>query len=293
MKEVTYITDNGYTIFFGKQPPFICLEIEDNFSGNFITSKAPLQDGNTTLAVTLTSGNINLISTIVAFGSKKKSANVVLEEYIELMNYAFNPKIEGTLIVNDGIKSKQIRCRSVAKPSLVDKYNNYAKLDIELIADNPMWESAKEYVTGIGTTYNTLRFPMYFPSSMGYIYNQMKVDNSTRYNMIPIIEVFSTTEILENVIITNETTNKFIEINRKIDLEEKMIIDIKLKKAEIWKKNSNGIYEYSYNATNWLTLDSEWFELVPGENIISINKYLMSSTPLSIIKYRIPYMGVS
>lgn len=290
MKEVSYITDNGYIVNFGKNAPFICLEISDNFSGNFIVSKAPFQDGQTTQYVNLTAGNINLIGSILAFGSKQKAAKNVLEEYIDLMNYTFNPKVEGTLIVDNGVTSKQVRCRAINKPTYLDKYNNHVKIDVELVADNPVWESAKEYISGIGFTYNNLRFPLNLPSSTGFIFNQMIADNKTRYDIYPMIEILSIASLIK---IENETTGKFIEINRSIEANQKMVIDMKKKKAEIYEKNEDGVYEYKYNATNWLTLESEWIELVPGKNVISINKQILEGVPLSIIKYRIPYMGVS
>lgn len=290
MKEISYITDNGYTVSFGKRFPFVCLEVDDTFSGNFIASKAPLQDGQTTQAVNLSVGTINFIGSILAIGTNKKSAIELLEEYIDLMNYVFNPKVEGTLIVNNGVTSKQIRCRAISKPTYSDKYNNHVKIDVEFIADNPVWESAKEHVTGIGFTYNNLRFPLNLPSSTGFIFNQMIADNNTQYGIYPMIEILSTASLIK---IENETTGKFIEINRSIEENQKMVIDMKKKKAEIYEKNEDGVYEYKYNATNWLTLESEWIELVPGENVISINKQILEGVPLSIIKYRIPYMGVS
>ena len=101
--------------------------------------------------------------------------------------------------------------------------------------------------------------------------------------------------LLNVLIYINEihTTRKFIEINRSIEENQKMVIDMKKKKAEIYEKNEDGVYEYKYNATNWLTLESEWIELVPGKNVISINKQILEGVPLSVIKYRVPYMGVS
>ncbi len=290
MKEIAYTTPNGYTVSFCEKFPFRFIEITDTFSGNFISSKAPFQDGQTTQAVNLSVGTINFIGGIMAFGSNKKSAVDLLEEYIDLMNYVFNPKIEGTLIYNNGVVSKQIKCRPIAKPTFLDKYKNYVKIDVEFISDNPRWESATEYITGVGFTYKNLRFPLTLPSSTGFIFNEMKVNNIIKYNIYPVIEIFSTTSLIK---IENENTGKKVEINRSIEENQKMVIDMSRKKAEIYEKNNNGVYEFKYNVTNWLTLDSEWIELIPGENIISVNKTITENSPISIIKYRIPYMGVS
>ena len=44
--------------------------------------------------------------------------------------------------------------------------------------------------------------------------------------------------------------------------------------------------------SHWLTLDSDPWGLVPGDNTVAITGGTAQDTPVTYIQYRVPYLGV-
>lgn len=286
MKTATYISDNGKQIFLGAKPPFMLRNITTNVGGRSIVSVAPLQDGQTELSTSLATRIILLTGSVTAYGNKKKAADKVLDEYVSELGYIFNPKIGGTLIIHTNLEDREIRCRPVATPALGVKNVNSRYLDIELIADYPYFESRRVYSSWIGFTKGTFKFPLTLPTTFGETNTKLIVNNTTPLDIAVRIEV-SRTE-LDDIVVTNKTTGEFIAINKAIAADQKLIIDTKEKRADVYDSDGSWVM----NATNWISLDSTWFKLVPGSNEITVNNHLATASPIAVLEYRLPYLEV-
>lgn len=301
MRSATWKSDNGHILHFSadKRGAFIFGSIDGNSaSGVFQSDAAPEQDGQTTYGATLTPRKIILTGTIQGIGSKTRDAQASLDEVADRLSAAFNPRHEGELIYHLYERDVSIRCRPDAFPSMQKRFYETAisTFSVDLTADSPYWHEAQERIVPLGVLYPSMRFPLFISnaggSPAGIIYNLLNAKNTTKEQILPIVEVFGTTELVK---VENKTTGRFIEVNRPIAANQKMVIDTAKYRVDLFEQDGDGAYQWAQNVTHWITLEStnQWpFTLEPGENLIKINDEIAADAPVAVIRYRIPVMGV-
>ncbi|MBP3906958.1 MAG: phage tail family protein, partial [Peptostreptococcaceae bacterium] len=142
-------------------------------------------------------------------------------------------------------------------------------------------EKLEELTTWIGG----LNFPLNLPFNLKQrgedkknIFNDGHVDT-------PVEVVFKGPAI--NPKIVNQTTGKFIQVNRELTSEDTLYITTQYrnKKVEIER---NGVRT---NAFNYIDLDSTFFNLSVGDNLIEYSTQSLEPQGVSI-KYSQKYLGV-
>jgi hypothetical protein len=287
MKTATWISESGYIVYLGdkRNAPFILEKIDSDIGALADTVQAVGQDGESVYDVNLEAQVINITGSTIARGHYTKAAKAVYDDNIALLRQAFNPKGFGMLYYNNESGGQRIRCRPVASPTFAQDNEICAKFDIELRAEKSHWESAAEYISRIGELQKGFRIPFRYPVCFGR-YNQIsKIYNVTMMDIHPIVEITTTAQLIN---IINETTGEHIEVQHPIRAEEKLIIDCE--NADVSLYNTTG--ERLKDVSNWITLDSDFIALKPGENILRIENDVPGETPHAIMKWRIPIMGV-
>lgn len=206
------------------------------------------------------------------------------EEQRQRLIKFFNPLNSGTLKVNYcGIE----RYIDYEVESFKDnRANLYEQLNftVYIICPDPYFyelEKLEELTTWTGG----LNFPLNLPFSLKQkgeniknIYNDGHIDT-------PIEIIFKGPAI--NPKIVNQTTGEFIQVNRELTSEDTLYITTayRNKKVEIER---NGIRT---NAFNYIDLDSTFFSLKTGDNLIEYSTQSLEPKGVSI-KYSQKYLGV-
>ena len=93
----------------------------------------------------------------------------------------------------------------------------------------------------------------------------------------------------ESVTVTNETTGKFMAFNRPIPVDQRLDIDTEKGTAAVRSALTG---EFIENASHYLTLDSEYWYLQRGRNVIHLDGGGQTSRPLGYLFWRKQFGGV-
>ena len=276
--------DNGRTVHFGLGK-YALREITDTLGSSAQVVKAPGRDGATTYHVTLGQPVINITGSMHAPPGTLDGRLAELDKMEDELKYAFMPNQFGLLIDRRANGARQIRCRAIEKPVFGRRIQASQSVDIELIADSPLWESAEPVNLMLGQELGRLRFPLRLPSIFGRYDKYGVVDNPSPEHIYPIIEIYTASEM---VAVINQTTGAKMQIDRPIAPNCKMIIDPWDARASIWERTENGDWVYSEDASVWLAKDSTWWALAPGKNIIALSNEVVTGSVVATVTFRIP-----
>ncbi|MDL2273975.1 phage tail family protein [Oscillospiraceae bacterium OttesenSCG-928-G22] len=285
LRTARWESENGFTARFHPNTPFLLHGITDTLGAEAQIVKAPGQDGATTYAVSLGQPVINLVGSLRASGATFDEKRKHFDRLQDELSRAFLPNRFGLLIDERPGGYRQIRCRPIAKPSFGARIGNMCSVDIEFLADMPHWTTVDETLLTLGMEVGGFRFPLRLPTRMGTYTKTGILKNGTGENIWPVIEIFSASEYVS---VKNLTTGKKTEINRPIAAHQKMVIDTYNTRAVVWQMDEQGDWAEVEDVSNWLTLDSEYWPLVPGRNEVQVSNEVMGQDVVTVIRYRTP-----
>lgn len=290
MRRVAWVSDNGQTVVFDAAGPYYLKELSSDLGATAETSRAPRQDGVTTWYTALDARTINLTGAMWIFGDRSNAAVAEYDRQRAKLHQAFAPNRWGTLTYYKEDEAVQVRCRPVATPSIGAAVGTYSTIDITFTADSPYWESAEEYVEAVGIIRKLWRFP-WAPvlSPMGVYNRYARINNPTAERIYPKVEVYTTGQ---HVTLTNLASGKFVTIEHSIGETQLLVVDLRDVTAYLYTRNASGDYASQEDVSHWMSLDSEPWGLESGENSIVISNDVPEDTPITFLKYRIPYLGV-
>lgn len=272
----------------GAEPPYLFKSLTDDLGATAETSKAPRQHGQTTRFVALDGRSINITGSLVAIGSPTFWAQAAFDRHRAELCAAFAPHRWGTLTYHTEDGNRQIRCHPATTPTFGERFSITCTLDIEFVTDSPYWEASDLNVYAVGVKVRRWHFPSHLPLVFGSLTAKAHICNPTAETVYPVVEVMSTAQL---VTVTNETTGLHISVNRPIGAGQKMVLGMEDMSAAIWTQE-DGAYREREDVSHWLSVDSDPWGLAPGENVISIANEHPEDTPVTYIKYRLPYLGV-
>lgn len=198
----------------------------------------------------------------------------------------FNPKLKGTLycIDKDTEEEKYIECCIEATPII--KSNGYLQeFVVDFICPDPYLKSiinGEIISTWIGGWKFKFKLPFRFKQkgeSKKNIYNEGHVET-------PVEIIFKGPAL--NPKITNLTTGEFVKVDKELTSDDTLYITTGFgnKKVEIER---DGVRQ---NAFNYIDLDSTFFQLITGDNLIEYSTENQLEPQSVEIKYRNRYLGV-
>ena len=296
MRSVAWTSENGRTCTFeGGGPyerpgPFYFRELTSDLSATAETAKAPRQDGVTTYHTALDARTINLVGSMLVYGSRSGSARAAYDRQRAWLAQTFAPNRWGVLTYYKEDEAVQVRCRPLATPTIGTPVGTFSTIDISFTADSPYWESARETILAIGRVQKFWRFPWAtrrYP--MGAYTRFGMVENPTEENIFPTIEVYTTGQ---EVTLSNLTTGEAITIEHSIAENQKLVVDLKDVSAFLYQLDEAGDYQLQEDVSHWMSLESVPWSLRPGITQISITNDVPEDTPVAYLRYRIPSLGV-
>lgn len=283
MAKLKYINSNNKSIELGNAAPFLVTNVDGLGSpqNEIYTQKSPYQDGVTATHSSLGPRNIVIEGKII--DSNRENRQI----YRNSLLSALNPKLDGKLVIDLGNVKRQIDCRVEQAPYFPsNSEQNYQDFLINLFAPNPLWQDTYELGEEISTWIGGLQFPFSLPFTL-------KQRGETRQNIYNSGDVETPVEIIFkgpalNPKIMNHTTGEFIRIKRELTSDDALYITTHFGNKRV-ETERNGERE---NAFHYIDLDSTFFELQVGDNLI---EYTTESELISRgveIRYYNRYLGV-
>ncbi len=250
---------------------------------DIVEQKGVGQDGTTFIEKTFGTRNITMTILIVADNYDE------LNERKRHIHNVFSSRDRCEIIYNNSTYTK--RCDVVVETSPVlgaekDKYHQ--SVFTSLIAHNPFWVDIDASSEIMSISVSNFRFPFEIvePYEMESEGNNRVIVNNDGDVETPVLISFTGPAV--NPIITNETIGQFVRINKALLEGESITINTEFgNKSVIF---SDG--EVEENAFSLITLDSEFFQLIEGENEIVYSADFGIETAQVNINWRNRFIGV-
>lgn len=283
-QKLTYINENGISIDIGYSFPYFFQETNGEDGLSSIISKLTNynQDGSSVVNKKISDRNITLV------GILKGNDKTEIAEYRSKLLSAFNNKLKGVLIYELGMIKKKINCIVEDAPRFSNKGSwKYQNFMINLYCPNPFWndinESSEEINTLVGGFTFPFRFPAKFSSKGQYIKNIINNGDVET----PLEVAFRGPAV--NPKITNTLTGEFIRVKRTLTSDDVLAINTEFGKKKVEVVKSDGSKQ---NAFNYIDLNSTFFQLNVGDNILSYSSDDDLQPSSLSIKYNNRYLGV-
>lgn len=258
----------------------------DGFGGSeseISLGRGAYQDGQTLQSKYLTSRRLS-----VTFAILTGSAEVVQARRRTVVK-AFSSKMTGTLIWTQADGSEYaIKCISDSgSPSFPQGYNCgeiWQVVILDLVAPDPCWYSYPIDEIHLAGLTGGATFPIEFPASFATMGSTRAIEN---LGGVPAPVQITISGPIENPVLENLTTGKSLSLTLEVLEEESVEIDTTYGALSCYHVATNGTRT---NAMAYLSSDSEFWQLEPGENIITYSA--TSGSAEVVVNYTSRYSGV-
>ena len=251
-------------------------------------SQGVVQDGSDAEDALLNNRVISLEATIRTRNREK------LYELRRRIYRIINPKTynkttgkRGELLIyyTNDFKKYRIYARVEDAADFNQRKNNHDKITISFLCVDPYWLDESDMLLDIKSVRGGLKFPLVLPSTFANVSFYKIVNN--------IGDVETPVEIeyqgpATNPTVTNETTGEYIKVNMEIDEKEKLVINTAEGYETVNLITPNGIKD----VYNKIDLNSQFFKLIIGENLIKYSSDVEGAKDRVSIKYTNRYIGV-
>jgi len=289
---ITWKSSGGSTISFSKDD--IVYKLLKNYEGfgtpdiSFKTISAPFQDGETLVDTrfSIRKFSFNLMVTGPTFTDIQTAVNTLIR--------IFNPGSgAGTLgfYYEDG-SEYFINCSGKVIPSPTNRSNKHQLVKMELVAHMPLFYTAAQ-ATSIkaGTIMfnidhiTNLRFPFTLPNNAANVI-------AVNYGDVPTGATFVIRGDVVNPKVSNTfgTTTQYFQFIINMDEGDTMTVTTHFGNKTIYYYDASaGI---TVNGFQYLTTGSTFFQIMPGDNALSINSPSISSNTEVSVTWNDNYSGV-
>ena len=239
--------------------------------------KSPKQDGSTYIDNTLDTRSISIEGMIITKNNPKE-----VDKYKRKMQRVLNPKLgEVEILYKDKVIKAIVECTPVFPSSEGNKGIYYQKYLIHLICHNPFWLDNLIESREMSYLMGGIRFNLSLPTSFSSRGFRRKCINDGDVDSPVIIEFKGPAT---NPTVNNLSTGKFIRVNRSLGEDDVLKINTAFGEKYV---RINGD-----NAFHYIDLDSVFWSLIPGENILSYESNNDSIKTRVTVKWRNRYIGL-
>ncbi len=197
-----------------------------------------------------------------------------------------NPRLNGYLQYELGDFKKKIDCKVESAPfHHVD--SKFKKFLINLFCANPFWQDIDVIGSEIETLIGGKSWPFSFPVRFATRGEPIKNIINDGDAEVPVQIIFKGPAV--NPKVTNKSTGEFIKVKRTIDIGDTLIINTEFGHKKVEIQRSTGLIE---NAFNYISLDSTFFQLKQGDNVIEYSTENELEPQSVTLKYTNRYLGI-
>ncbi len=283
MQEIIIANQNKESITLGRLAPYFLetLEGAGEVGVNIESQKAPYQDGSTYIDNTLENRALTMEGMIIT----KDNPGALLAAR-RLMQKVINPKLgEVTITYRQGEQVKEIKGLAETTPVLPGGQGNqgsyYQKFLLHLLCHQPFWLDTYYESREMSYLMGGIKFKLFLPTTFSYRGFKRRAVNEGDV-AAPVTIEFKGPAV--NPTVTNETTGEFIRANQELGEED--ILSISTAFGEKFVR-ING-----ENAFHYIDLDSIFWQLQPGNNILSYTSNNDSIKTRVLVKWKNRYVGL-
>lgn len=289
MQRLVFTNSRGQSINLGDDPPFILSSIDGlgDVGASIQTQKAPSQDGSTYIDSTLDERFVSMEVSLIA------PSRAELSNTRQLFSSIFNPKLgEGrfTYIFGDTVKEIEAVSEHVPVfPSGGDnRIGNIQKAMVSLRCPNPYWNT-DDIIDQLVVWEGGLEFPLQLPTQFArQSASKAKILLNDGDVETPVFVTFNGPATAPIQVI-NKTTGEHITVNQSLLVGERLEINTAFGHKKVTKVLADGTKK---NAFHFITLDSTFFNLVHGNNLIDYSTGEDYERAAVSITYRNRYLAV-
>lgn len=288
-EKVTYISDNGLFIVFDDVGPYLLSDVDTMGVGS--TEDSDMSIGGVYNTYVTGYDQRSVPMEVAIMGGEKKGwfdfGN--LQQMKQKLANTIDLNYQGTLVYENETGAYSLRGRFAEIPAGFDRIGSYEKFSLTFQStEQPKWKERSERVVRMGAVIGGLSFPLVIDPNFtfGTYTTEFAVINDT-YDDLPVRVVVMGTA--ESVTITNETTGRYMQFNRAIAADQQLEVDTERGTAVV-KSSVTG--QKIENASHYLTLDSDYWYLQRGRNVINLDGGGQTSKPLGYMFWRKQFGGV-
>ncbi|KXG09955.1 hypothetical protein AT864_01515 [Anoxybacillus sp. P3H1B] len=247
--------------------------------------KAPFQDGSTYIDSVLQE---RAISIEIAILTRDTTTLLQQRQYLASV---FNPKLgPGKLRYENGETIREIEAVPDGVPVFPSGRENrgpiFQKAMVNLLCPEPFW--LDEFSTSEKMSYilGGLSFPLRLGTKFAQRGFKKVLHNKGDVSTPVTIEFYGPAT---NPVVWNRTTGEFVRVNRSLGEQDKLVISTEFGNKSVVVENADGT---TTNVFNWIDLESSFWQLVPGENLIEFGSDSDSTKSRVVISYKNRYLSV-
>lgn len=284
MPSLTITNTAGLSVTLGNTAPYY-IETIDGLSEVpvlFETQKAPKQHGATYLGSTLEEREITIEGTIITRQNPSE-----LQAKKRLLQRVVNPVSQQPVLLRyqDGAFMREIPAVAETLPIFPSDEGNksfyYQKFLLVLICHQPFWQDVYTESREMSYLMGGLQFGLKLPASFAKRGFQRAAFNTGDVSA-PVEIEFKGAAV--NPTVTNETTGQVIKVNRSLGPDDTLTIGTAF--------GSKYVRINGENAFHYLDLSSEFWQLAPGDNILSYASNNDSINTRVTVTWRNRYVGI-
>lgn len=266
---------NGESVTLGNEAPFYLEMIDESLGVHIESQKSPKQDGSTYIDNTLDIRAISIEGIIITRNNPRE-----VSEYKRKMERVLNPKLGEVTILHQG---KEIKAVVESTPSFPSSEGSrglfYQRYIINVICHNPFWIDPYYESGEMSYLMGGIKFRLSLPTSFSNRGFRRKCINDGDVATPVIIEFNGPAT---NPTVINMTTGEFIRVNRSLGEDDVLSISTTFGEKYV---RINGD-----NAFHYIDLDSVFWSLTPGDNILSYESNNDSIKTRVTVKWRNRYI---
>lgn len=257
----------------------------DTIPANLYEARAPYQDGATPLGGSFEPRDLFLPLVLVATSPEEMAAI----RRATTRHFAPNRGIGILRWVQDDGTSWIMRCEPVEGVAFGprDEYDGYrVRAEISLVAKDPFWYDPDLESTTVGMFDGGAEFPLEFPFELGMATGVATIHNDGDVATPCTITI---TGPAVNPAIYNETTGDLFETTMVLNAGEQLIVasTFGAKTATLFTPSTG----HAVTAFGAIVPDSNWIDLVPGENTIGFTQSTEAEHATMTIAWYNRYLG--
>jgi hypothetical protein len=287
MQRITFTNARDQSVELKSSAPFLLQSIDGlgDVDADIQTQKAPFQDGSTYIDSVLQERTISLQIAILATNKP------TLLQQRQFLASIFNPKLgPGTLRYENGETVREIEAVPDGVPAFPSGRDNrgpiFQKAMVNLLCPEPFWLDEVSTSEKMSYILGGLSFPLRLGTSFAQRGFKKILNNQGDVATPVTIEFYGPAT---NPVVWNRTTGEFIRVSRTLAETDKLVIMTDFGKKSVTIENADGS---KTNVFNWIDLESTFWQLVPGENIIEFGSDSDSTKSRLVISYKNRYLSV-
>jgi hypothetical protein len=287
MQRITFTNARGQSVELKSSAPFLLQSIDGlgDVDADIQTQKAPFQDGSTYIDSVLQERTISLQIAILA---TNKPTLLQQRQYLASI---FNPKLgPGKLRYENDSIVREIEAVPDGVPVFPSGQDNrgpiFQKAMVNLLCPEPFWLDEVSTSEKMSYILGGLSFPLRLGTSFAQRGFKKILNNQGDVATPVTIEFYGPAT---NPVVWNRTTGEFIRVGRTLAETDKLVITTDFGKKSVTIENADGS---KTNVFNWIDLESTFWQLAPGENIIEYGSDSDATKSRVIISYKNRYLSV-